>query len=85
MGDALGDDDGTMVGDALGLPLGLVLGLALGLTLGLTLGLLIAYAERYVKPVCSDFDTFTVGSKARRLRWTAWPAAVQAAALAFPL
>jgi len=26
-------------------------------------GLLIAYAEKYVKPVCSDFDTFTVGSK----------------------
>lgn len=25
-------------------------------------GLLIAYAEREVKPVCSDFDTFTVGS-----------------------
>jgi len=27
------------------------------------LGLLIAYAEAAVKPVCSDFDTFTVGSK----------------------
>jgi len=26
-------------------------------------GLLIAYAEKFVKPVCSDFDTFTVGSK----------------------
>merc|ERR1719379_782642 len=26
-------------------------------------GLLIAYAERYVKPVVSDFDTFTIGSK----------------------
>jgi len=26
-------------------------------------GLLIAYAEAAVKPVCSDFDTFTVGSK----------------------
>ena len=26
-------------------------------------GLLIAYDERDVKPVCSDFDTFTVGSK----------------------
>jgi len=27
------------------------------------LGLLIAYAEKEVKPVCSDFDTFTVGSR----------------------
>jgi len=27
------------------------------------LGLLIAYAEAHVKPVCSDFDTFTVGSR----------------------
>merc|ERR1719247_1891014 len=26
-------------------------------------GLLVAYAEQYVKPVVSDFDTFTVGSK----------------------
>lgn len=26
-------------------------------------GLLVAYAEKYVKPVVSDFDTFTVGSK----------------------
>eukprot|EP00927_Polykrikos_kofoidii_P023572 TRINITY_DN2166_c0_g1_i6.p1 TRINITY_DN2166_c0_g1~~TRINITY_DN2166_c0_g1_i6.p1 ORF type:complete len:1095 (-),score=187.03 TRINITY_DN2166_c0_g1_i6:123-3407(-) len=26
-------------------------------------GLLIAYAEAYVKPVVSDFDTFTIGSK----------------------
>lgn len=26
-------------------------------------GLLIAYAEKFVKPVVSDFDTFTVGSK----------------------
>eukprot|EP00931_Biecheleriopsis_adriatica_P069567 TRINITY_DN4339_c0_g1_i1.p1 TRINITY_DN4339_c0_g1~~TRINITY_DN4339_c0_g1_i1.p1 ORF type:complete len:804 (+),score=167.65 TRINITY_DN4339_c0_g1_i1:38-2413(+) len=26
-------------------------------------GLLIAYAEKYVKPVVSDFDTFTVGSQ----------------------
>lgn len=26
-------------------------------------GLLVAYAETYVKPVVSDFDTFTVGSK----------------------
>eukprot|EP00930_Biecheleria_cincta_P095959 TRINITY_DN87843_c0_g1_i1.p1 TRINITY_DN87843_c0_g1~~TRINITY_DN87843_c0_g1_i1.p1 ORF type:complete len:798 (+),score=141.58 TRINITY_DN87843_c0_g1_i1:70-2463(+) len=26
-------------------------------------GLLIAYAEKYVKPVVSDFDTFTVGAK----------------------
>uniref|UniRef100_A0A7S3AWP1 Uncharacterized protein n=1 Tax=Haptolina ericina TaxID=156174 RepID=A0A7S3AWP1_9EUKA len=26
-------------------------------------GLLVAYAEAEVKPVCSDFDTFTVGSK----------------------
>lgn len=26
-------------------------------------GLLIAYAEKYVKPVVSDFDTFTVGSR----------------------
>jgi len=26
-------------------------------------GLLVAYAEMYVKPVVSDFDTFTVGSK----------------------
>ena len=26
-------------------------------------GLLIAYAERQVKPVCSDFDTFTIGSR----------------------
>ena len=25
-------------------------------------GLLIAYAEKAVKPVCSDFDTFTIGS-----------------------
>merc|ERR1719262_495736 len=25
-------------------------------------GLLVAYAEQYVKPVVSDFDTFTVGS-----------------------
>merc|ERR1719393_324630 len=25
-------------------------------------GLLVAYAERYVKPVVSDFDTFTIGS-----------------------
>ena len=27
------------------------------------LGLLIAYSEAKVKPVCSDFDTFTVGSR----------------------
>lgn len=31
-----------------------------------TLGLLIAYAESSVKPVVSDFDTFTVGSKGFR-------------------
>ena len=30
------------------------------------LGLLIAYAEDSVKPVCSDFDTFTVGSRGMR-------------------
>lgn len=27
------------------------------------LGLLIAYAEAHVKPVCSDFDTFLLGSR----------------------
>ena len=27
------------------------------------LGLLVAYAERQLKPVVSDFDTFTVGSR----------------------
>ena len=44
------------------------------------LGLLIAYAERWVKPVCSDFDTFTVGSKGMRydatppeqVEWMSW-------------
>ena len=30
------------------------------------LGLLIAYAEKQVKPVVSDFDTFTVGSRGMR-------------------
>ena len=30
------------------------------------LGLLIAYAEKEVKPVVSDFDTFTVGSRGMR-------------------
>jgi hypothetical protein len=34
-------------------------------------GLLIAYAEKDVKPVCSDFDTFTVGSKG--IRYEALP------------
>ena len=29
-------------------------------------GVLIAYAEASVKPVCSDFDTFTVGSRGMR-------------------
>lgn len=27
------------------------------------LGLLVAYAEKFIKPVVSDFDTFTIGSK----------------------
>ena len=30
------------------------------------LGLLIAYAEKEVKPVCSDFDTFVVGTRGLR-------------------
>jgi len=34
------------------------------------LGLLIAYAEAHVKPVCSDFDTFTVGSKGMKYEAT---------------
>lgn len=34
-------------------------------------GLLIAYAEKYVKPVVSDFDTFTVGS--RGMKYEALP------------
>ena len=34
------------------------------------LGLLIAYAEKAVKPVCSDFDTFTVGSRGMRYEAT---------------
>ena len=35
-------------------------------------GLLIAYAEAHVKPVVSDFDTFTVGS--RGMRYSKLPA-----------
>jgi len=34
------------------------------------LGLLIAYAEAHVKPVCSDFDTFTVGSRGMKYEAT---------------
>jgi len=34
------------------------------------LGLLIAYAEAHVKPVCSDFDTFTIGSKGMKYEAT---------------
>jgi hypothetical protein len=34
------------------------------------LGLLVAYAEKSVKPVVSDFDTFTIGSKGMRYEAT---------------
>ena len=46
-------------------------------------GLLIAYAEKFVKPVCSDFDTFTVGSKG--MKYEALPDVRQACSLPYPL